>query len=317
MAEMMANREAYGKALVALGEKNPDVVVLEADLGASTHSVLFGRRFPDRFFNMGVAEANMMGTAAGLAAAAKIPFASTFCIFASMRAGEQVRNSIAYPNLNVKVVGTNAGIEIGPDGATHQATEDIAIMRAIPNMTVVAPSDPMMTAKFVHMAAEVKGPMYFRMGRQPTPFLYDKDQDFEFGKAVRLRPGQDVTLVAVGNMVWRTLEAAELLEGEGISARVLDMHTLKPIDQAALIEAARETGCVVTAEDHNVIGGLGSAVAEFLSAEYPVPVIRVGLCDTFAQSGSTEELFEYYGMTPAHIAAAARQAMQKRDGRGS
>lgn len=317
MTEMMANREAYGKALVTLGEKNPDVVVLEADLGASTHSVLFGRRFPDRFFNMGVAEANMMGTAAGLAAAAKIPFASTFCIFASMRAGEQVRNSIAYPNLNVKVVGTNAGIEIGPDGATHQATEDIAIMRAIPNMTVVAPSDPMMTAKFVHMAAEVKGPMYFRMGRQPTPFLYDEDQDFEFGKAVRLRPGQDVTLVAVGNMVWRTLEAAEILKGEGINARVLDMHTLKPIDEAALIEAARETGCVVTAEDHNVIGGLGSAVAEFLSAEYPIPVIRVGLCDTFAQSGSTEELFEYYGMTPAHIAAAARQAMQKRDGQGS
>ena len=317
MDKMMTNREAYGKALVTLGETNPDVVVLEADLGASTHSYLFGDRFPDRYFNMGVAEANMMGTAAGLAAAGKIPFASTFCIFASMRAGEQVRNSIAYPNLNVKVVGTNAGIEIGPDGTTHQATEDVAIMRAIPNMTVVAPSDPIMTAKFVHLAAEVEGPLYMRLGRQPTPFLYEDHQDFEFGKAVLLSQGQDVTLVAAGNMVWRALEAAEILEDEGISARVLDMHTIKPIDEAALIKAARETGCVVTAEDHNVIGGLGGAVAEVLSAEWPVPVVRVGLQDTFAQSGETAELFEFYGMTPAHIAAAARRAMRRRDGRGT
>ena len=317
MAEMMTNREAYGRALVTLGEKNPDVVALEADLGASTHSYLFGQRFPDRFFNMGVAEANMMGAAAGLAAAGKIPFASTFCIFATMRAGEQVRNSIAYPHLNVKVVGTNAGIEIGPDGATHQATEDIAIMRAIPNMIVAAPSDPIMTAKFVHRAAEVKGPLYLRMGRQPTPYLYEDDQEFEFGKAVLLKPGQDVTLVAVGNMVWRALQAAQILQDEGISARVLDMHTLKPIDEAALVKAARETGCVVTVEDHNVIGGLGGAVAEGLSAEWPVPVVRVGLQDTFAQSGDTEELFEFYGMTPAHIAAAARKALQRRDGRGT
>ena len=316
MAEMMTNREAYGRALVALGEKNPDVVALEADLGASTHSYLFGKRFPERYFSMGVAEANMMGAAAGMAASGKIPFASTFCVFAAMRAVEQVRNSIAYPNLNVKVVGTNAGIEIGPDGATHQATEDIAIMRAIANMTVVAPSDPVMTAKLVGRAAELSGPLYMRMGRQPTPYVYDKDQDFEIGKAVLLRPGGDITLVAVGNMVWRALEAAQILQDEGISARVLDMHTLKPIDEAALLTAARETGCVVTAEDHNVIGGLGGAVAEVLSAKWPVPVIRVGLRDTFAQSGSTEELFEFYGMTPAHIAAAAREALQARDDRG-
>lgn len=317
MAKMMTNREAYGRALVALGEKNPDVVALEADLGASTHSYLFGRRFPERFFNMGVAEANMMGTAAGLAAAGRIPFASTFCIFATMRAGEQVRNSIAYPNLNVKVVGTNAGIEIGPDGPTHQAIEDIAIMRAIPNMIVAAPSDPIMTARLVHQAAEVRGPVYLRMGRQPTPYVYEDSQDFQFGEAVLLRPGQDLTLVAVGNMVWRALQAAQILQDEGISARVLDMYTLKPIDEAALIKAARETGCVVTAEDHNVIGGLGGAVAEVLSAEWPVPVIRVGLRDTFAQSGDPEDLLAFYGMTPAHIAAAARQAMQKRDGRGA
>ena len=316
MAEMMTNREAYGKALVRLGERNPDVVVLEADLGASTYSVLFGHRFPDRFFNMGVAEANMMSVAAGLAAAGKIPFASTFCIFAAMRAGEQVRNSIAYPNLDVKVAGTNAGIEIGPDGPTHQATEDIAIMRAIPNMTVVVPSDPIMTAKFVFMAAEVKGPVYIRMGRQPTPLLYEEDQDFEFGKALLLRPGQDVPLVATGNMVWRALQAARILQDKGISARVLDMHTLKPIDEPALIEAARETGCIVTAEDHNVIGGLGGAVAEVVSAEWPVPVVRVGLQDRFAQSGDTEDLFQFYGMTPTHIAAAAETALEKRDSRG-
>ena len=317
MTNMMTNREAYGKALAALGEINLNVVALEADLGASTYSYLFGRRFPDRFFNMGVAEANMIGAAAGLAASGKIPFASTFCIFAALRAGEQVRNSVAYPRLNVKVVGTNAGVEIGPDGATHQAIEDIAIMRAIPNMTVVAPSDPIMTGKFVHMAAELDGPLYLRMGRQPTPFLYEEGQDFEFGKAVQLRPGADLTLVAVGNMVWRTLRAAEILQDEGISARVLDMHTIKPIDEAALIAAARETGCVVTAEDHNVVGGLGSAVAEVLSAEWPVPVVRVGLQDTFAQSGDTEELFHFYGMTPAHIAAAAHKALNKRDGRGT
>ncbi len=313
MAEMITNREAYGQALVALGAKNPDVVVLEADLGRSTYTYLFGEQYPDRYFNMGVAEANMMGTAAGLAANGKIPYASTFCIFASLRAGEQVRNSIAYPNLNVKIVATNAGIEIGPDGATHQATEDVAVMRAIPNMTVVAPSDPIMTARLVHRAAEFEGPLYMRLGRQPTPFLYDAEQRFEFGRAILLGTGDDVTIVAMGNMVSRALAARELLAGDGIHARLLDMHTIKPIDRVALIEAALETGCVVTAEDHNVIGGLGGAVAEVLSAERPAPVIRIGVQDAFGQSGETEELFEFYGMTPAHIAAAARKAMELRD----
>jgi transketolase len=313
---MMTNREAYGQALAELGTEKPDVVVLEADLGRSTMTCLFGERFPDRYFNMGVAEANMMGTAAGLAANGKIPYASTFCIFASLRAGEQVRNSIAYPNLNVKIVATNAGIEIGADGATHQATEDVAVMRAIPNMTVVVPSDPVMTTKLVKLAAEARGPLYMRLGRQPTPFLYGDEQLFEFGTAMKHGVGADVTLVAMGNMVWRALETKRLLAGDGIDARVLDMHTVKPMDEAALLEAAQQTGCVVTAEDHNVVGGLGGAVSELLSSKLPVPVVRVGLQDTFAQSGETEALFAFYSMTPTHIATAARKAMQLRDGKG-
>lgn len=255
----------------------------------------------------------MMGVAAGLAASGKIPYASTFCIFASMRAGEQVRNSIAYPRFNVKIVATNAGIEIGADGVTHQAIEDIAIMRAIPNMTVLVPSDPVMMAKLVYLAAEFDGPMYIRLGRQPTPVLYADDLELALGRAITTREGEDVTLVAVGNMVCRALEAAEILAGEGVSARVLDMYTVKPIDVAALVKAAQETRCLVTIEDHTIIGGLGGAVAEVLSGEWPVPLVRVGLQDTFAQSGDPDQLLEFYGMSPKHIAAAARQAMKRRD----
>jgi transketolase len=314
MAEMMSNREAYGRALVSLGEENPDVVVLEADLGTSTHTYMFGERFPDRYFEIGIAEGNMMGIAAGLAAGGKIPYASTFCVFASMRACEQVRNSIAYPRLNVRIVATNAGIEIGADGVTHQAIEDIAIMRAIPDMTVVVPSDPVMTTKVTQQAADYVGPMYVRIGRQPTPTLYSDDLRLEFGKAVTVREGDDVTLIAIGNMVCRALEAAEILAGEGVSARVLDMHTVKPIDVATLVEAATETGCIVTAEDHNILGGLGGAVAEVLSCESPVPLVRVGLQDTFAQSGEPDELLGFYGLTAKHIAAAARQVMKRRAG---
>jgi len=310
---MISNREVYGKTLISLGEKNPDVVVLDADLAKSTQTFLFGQRFPERYFDMGVAEANMMGVAAGLAASGKIPYASTFCIFASMRAGEQVRNSIAYPRFNVKIVATNAGIEIGADGVTHQAIEDIAIMRAIPNMTVLVPSDPVMMAKLVYLAAEFDGPMYIRLGRQPTPVLYADDLELALGRAITTREGEDVTLVAVGNMVCRALEAAEILAGEGVSARVLDMYTVKPIDVAALVKAAQETRCLVTIEDHTVIGGLGGAVAEVLSGEWPVPLVRVGLQDTFAQSGDPDQLLEFYGMSPKHIAAAARQAIKRRD----
>lgn len=314
MNRMISNREVYGRELIALGEKNPDVVVLDADLARSTNTYLFGERFPGRYMNMGVAEANMMGVAAGLAASGKIPYASTFCIFASMRAGEQVRNSIAYPRLNVKIVATNAGIEIGADGVTHQAIEDIAVMRAVPNMTVVAPSDPVATAKVVHAVADFFGPVYIRLGRQPTPILYGDDLKLELGKAITVREGLDVTLVAVGNMVCRALEAAKILAEEEVAARVLDMHTIKPIDIAALAKAARETGCIVTVEDHSVLGGLGGAVAEVVGAEHPVPVVRLGLQDTFAQSGEPDQLLEFYGLTAQHIAAAARHAMKRRVG---
>lgn len=313
MSLMISNREAYGRALVSLGEKNRNVVVLEADLGISTHTYMFGERFPDRYFEMGIAESNMMGTAAGLAAAGKTPFASTFCVFASMRACEQVRNSIAYPHLNVKIVATNAGIEIGADGVTHQAIEDIAIMRALPEMMVAVPSDPVVTAKVIHRVADYVGPVYVRIGRQVTPTLYPDDLELELGKAITAREGEDVTLVAVGNMVCRSLKAADILAAEGINARVLDMHTVKPIDAATLVRAARDTGCLVTAEDHNILGGLGGAVAEVLSSEYPVPLVRVGLQDTFAESGEADELLEHYGLTARKIADAARQAMKRRD----
>jgi transketolase len=255
----------------------------------------------------------MMGFAAGLAAGGKIPYASTFCVFASMRACEQVRNSIAYPRLNVKIVATNAGIEIGPDGVTHQAIEDITIMRAIPEMMVVVPSDPVVTAKVTDLAAAYEGPMYVRIGRQPTPTLYPDDLALKLGEAITAKAGDDVTLVAVGNMVTRAIDAAEILAGENVSARVLDMVTVKPIDNQALVKAARETGCVVTAEDHNILGGLGGAVAEVLSSERPVPLVRVGLQDTFAQSGEADELLEFYGLTAEKIAAAARQVMKRRD----
>ena len=313
MADMISNRQAYGEALVSLGERNPRVLVLEADLGRSTMTYLFRERFADRYYTMGIAEANMMGVAAGLAASGKIPFVSTFCIFASLRACEQVRNSIAYPRLNVKIVATNAGIEIGADGATHQAIEDLAVMRAIPNMTVIAPSDPVTTAKAVHLVAQFDGPVYVRLGRQPTPTLYAADQEMVLGRAIVLRDGGDVTLVAVGNMACRALDAAQMLAKEGIEARVLDMHTLKPLDVETLRDAARDTGCMVTAEDHNVIGGLGGAVVEALASEWPVPVERVGIQDVFAQSGEWTELLEHYGLTASGIAEAARKVMQRRD----
>ncbi|MCS7259636.1 MAG: transketolase family protein, partial [Anaerolineae bacterium] len=292
------NRVAYGKALVQVGETRPNVVVLEADLGKGTQTVLFRERFPERYFPVGIAEGNMMGVAAGLATTGLVPFASTFCVFASMRAVEQFRNSIAYPRLNVKVVATNAGIEIGPDGATHQAIEDIAIMRAIPNVTVLVPSDPVMTMKLIPMVADSVGPVYVRIGRQDTPYIYDENSlELELGKAVLAREGHDVTIIAIGNMVCRSLEAAEMLARDGISARVLDMFSIKPLDTHAIVQAARETGCIVTAEDHNVLGGLGGAVAEVLSSEMPVPLVRVGVQDTFAESGDGEAVLRAYGLT--------------------
>lgn len=313
MCKMISNREAYGATLVAVGETNPRIVVLEADLGKSTQTIHFRKRFPERHLEMGIAEANMMGYAAGLAATGKIPFASTFCVFASMRAIETIRNSIAYPQLNVKIVATNAGIEIGPDGATHQAIEDIAITRAIPNLTVLAPSDPTVTIKAIKAAVEWEGPMYIRLGRLATPKLYQDDVRFEIGKAILSRQGTDVTIIAIGNMVCRALAATERLTAQGISARVLDMHTVKPIDVEALVDAAEQTGCVVTAEDHNILGGLGGAVSEVLGTHCPVPIIRVGVADCFAESGEADELLEKYGLTAERIAAAAIESIKQRD----
>lgn len=314
MTDQISNRQAYGQALLSLGAVNPRVVVLEADLGKSTGTYLFGQEYPDRYIEMGIAEGNMISASAGLAAAGRIPYASTFCMFAALRAAEQVRNSVAYPCLNVKIVATNGGIEVGADGVTHQAIEDIAIMRAIANMTVLVPSDPVMTARLVHMAAEYDGPLYIRLGRQPTPVLYSDDTEVTIGSAVALRGGDDVTLMAIGNMVCRSLAAANLLATQGISARVLDMYSVKPLDTDAIVKAAKETGCIVTAEDHSIVGGLGSAVAEVLADYRPVPLERVGIRDRFAQSGNWEQLLTYYGLTPAKIAKAAVRAIARREG---
>jgi transketolase len=311
--KMANNREAYGQALVEVGSMHPNVVALEADLGKGTQSVKFRERFPDRYFPIGIAESNMMGVAAGLSTTGLIPFASTFCVFASMRAVEQFRNSIAYPKLNVKVVATNAGIEIGPDGATHQAIEDIAIMRAIPNVSVFVPSDVVTVNRIIHLIAETEGPVYVRIGRNDSPVIHDEaDLDVRIGGSVVVRDGMDVTLVAVGNMVSRALQAASLLADDGISARVIDLYSVKPIDGPTLVAAARETGCFVTAEDHSIVGGVGGAVAEVLSTECPVPLERVGVADVFAESGTGDQLLHAYGLTPSRIAESARKAIQRK-----
>ena len=312
MSTKIATREAYGKALVAVGAENPDIVVLDADLAKSTKTIDFKKRFPDRFFDFGVAEQNMMGTAAGLAAAGKIPFCSTFAVFATGRAFDQVRQSIAYTRLNVKIAASHAGITVGEDGASHQSVEDIALMRVLPNMTVFVPADAREVEGAVRAAVAIRGPVYIRLGRAPVPVLHGEDFTFEPGKALQMRPGRDVTIVATGIMVAAALEAAAALEREGLDARVLNVHTIKPLDVAAIVAAARETGAVVTAEEHSVIGGLGSAVAEVLVEHYPVPVQRVGLADVFGESGRPDELLAKYGLTSADIAGAARAVVRRK-----
>ena len=310
MAEMKATREAYGKALVELGEKY-DFVVLDADLAAATKTGMFKKKFPERFFDCGIAEGNMMSVAAGIATTGRIPFASSFAMFAAGRAFEQVRNSIGYPHLNVKIGATHAGITVGEDGATHQCLEDMALMRTIPGMTVICPADAEEAYRAVEAAILHEGPVYLRFGRYPVPNLTPdlSDYRFEIGRGVTYRDGGDVTLVATGYMVHLAVEAAEMLAKEGIDARVIDMHTVKPIDKELLLRAARETGAVVTAEEHSVIGGLGGAVAETLAESCPVPVLRVGVEDMFGRSGKVPELLELYGLTAAHIAARAREAV--------
>lgn len=313
MTEKIATREAYGKALAELGKVKEDVVVLDADLSKSTKTAVFQKEFPHRFFNMGIAEQNLMGAAAGLAASGKIPFASTFAMFATGRAFEIIRNSVCYPKLNVKICATHAGITVGEDGASHQALEDIACMRAIPNMIVINPSDAVSAKKAIFAVAEYYGPVYVRLGRAGVPVLYEEDAlDFEIGKGIQVKDGKDVTIIATGIMVAEALKAKELLQNEGIEARVIDMHTIKPIDQELIIRAAEETGAIVTAEEHNVIGGLGSAVAEVLVEHKPVPMKRIGTMDTFGESGKPAELMKKYGLTAQDIAAAAKEVFHKK-----
>ncbi len=313
MADKKATREAYGAALVSLGEKY-DFVVLDADLAAATKTGVFKKAFPERFFDCGIAEGNMMSVAAGIATTGKIPFVSTFAIFASGRAYEQVRNSIGYPHLNVKIGATHAGITVGEDGATHQSNEDLALMRTIPGMTVVCPADATEAYAATEAALLHNGPMYLRFGRFAVPDLSSelKGYRFELGKGVVYKEGKDVTLVATGFMVHLAVEAAAILAEEGIDAEVINIHTIKPLDADLIERSARKTGAVVTAEEHSVIGGLGGAVCEALSERYPCPVQRVGVADAYGRSGKVPELLEIYGLTAKDIVAKAKEAIAKK-----
>ena len=309
LGEMVPTRVAYGEALRDLGAVNEQVVVLEADIGKSTRSVLFGQAYPDRYFNMGVAEQNEMAVAAGLSSCGKIPFVSTYAAFASMRACEQVRTFVAYPRANVKICPSHGGLTPGNDGPTHQATEDLGIMRTIPNMTVCMPTDATMAYRAVFAAAELEGPLYLRFTRDPVPVLYEDGLDFEFGQAIVLRTGADATIIANGDMVAQALAAADRLASAGVAVTVIDMHTVKPLDEASVIEHCAEAGLVVTVEDHQVNGGLGSAVAEVLGEHCPVPMKRIGLRDTFAESGSYPALLEKYGLDAGAIERAVLEGL--------
>ncbi len=306
-----ATRNAYGRVLAELGQEREDIVVLDADLSGSTKTSLFAARFPERFFNMGIAEQNMISVAAGLALGGKIPFASTFAIFATGRAWEQVRSSVAYPNLAVRIVATHAGVTVGADGASHQALEDIALMRVIPGMKVVVPADGPETERVIRGVVDLDGPVYVRLGRAEVPAL-SGDGDFVLGRAQVLRPGRDAAIVACGVMVSRAVEAVQRLEARGIEARVINLSTIKPLDVETLTKAATECGAVVTAEEHSVIGGMGSAVAELLSEVHPVPVRRVGVADRFGQSGEAHELLETYGLTAGAIEDAVLAALRQK-----
>ena len=312
MGEKIATRQAYGKALIDLAEQYPELVVLDADLASATKTDGFAKAYPDRFFDMGIAECDMVGVAAGLATCGKKPFANTFAMFAAGRAFEQVRNSVAYPRLNVKVVGSHGGLSVGEDGATHQCCEDFATMRSIPGMVVCCPCDGNEMTQAVKALMDYDGPAYLRLGRLAVETVTDAvpDYKFELGKGVTLRPGRDVTIIAVGLMVQKALAAAELLAQEGIDARVIDMHTIKPLDEKLVVKAAWETGCIVTTEEHNVVGGLGEAVCACVSAQHPVPVIRHGVEDVFGRSGKAEQVLEHYGLTAQGIVEKVRKALE-------
>ncbi len=310
MSKKIATREAYGNALAEFGA-NENIVVLDADLSKSTKTESFKKKYPERFINMGIAEGNMMSVAGGIATCGKTVFASTFAIFAAERACEQVRNTIAYPKLNVKIGATHAGISVGEDGASHQPVEDIAIMRAIPHMVVISPCDGVSTYQAVKAAIEYNGPVYLRLGRLAVPIVYDEnDFKFEIGKGVTISDGNDVTIIATGLMVQEAMAARETLEKEGINARIIDIHTIKPIDKDIIIKAAKETGAIVTAEEHNVLGGLGSAVAEVVVENCPVPMKIVGIQDMFGKSGKPDALMKEYGLTAENIVEKVKHVME-------
>ncbi len=296
-----ATRQSYGETLLELGKENENIVVLDADLSTATKTDLFAKEFPDRFFDLGIAEANMIGTAAGLATCGKIPYASTFAVFAAGRAYDQIRNSICYPNLNVKICATHAGVTVGEDGATHQMLEDISMMRTLPNMTVISTSDDIQTKWAVKEISKIKGPVYLRLARLGTGEIYKEGQKFEIGKASQIGEGTDGTVFATGVTVEQALIAQKELKEKGINIRVVDVHTIKPIDKEMIVKCAKETKKLISIEDHNIIGGLGSAISEVLTEEYPTKLIRLGVNDTFGKSGKAKELMEYFGITAKRI----------------
>ena len=306
---MKSTRKAYGEFLVELGEKNKNVVVLDADLAAATKTGAFKKAFPERFFDTGIAESNMMSLAGGLATTGFTVFASTFAMFAAGRAFEQVRNTIAYPHLNVKIGATHAGISVGEDGASHQCCEDIALMRSIPGMVIINPADDIEARAAVFAAAEHDGPVYMRFGRLAVPRVFDENYKFEIGKAVTLKEGTDVTIIATGLMVNEAIEAQKILESEGISAEIINVHTIKPLDAETICKSGAKTGAIVTAEEHSVIGGLGSAVAECVAEEYPVPVIKLGVYDKFGHSGPAVKLLDEFGLRAVNIVEKAKKAI--------
>ena len=303
----IATRQSYGEELAKLGEENKDIVVLDADLTTATKTGIFAEKFPDRFINVGIAEQNLMGIAAGLSTFGKIPYASTFAVFAAGRAYEQIRNSIAYPKLNVKVVATHAGITVGEDGATHQMIEDLSLMRTLPNMTVMCTSDDIQTKWAVREISKIDGPVYLRLCRMATPIIYDVTEEFKIGKGVQIGQGTDASIIATGATVAEALKAQEILKENGVDVRVIDMHTIKPIDRDLIVKCAKETKRIITVEDHNIIGGLGSAVCEVLSEEYPTKVERMGIPDCFGRSGKAEELMKYYKIDSSAIVNKVRK----------
>jgi len=313
--EMANPRDAYGETLLDLGGKHPEIVVLDADLSKSTKTILFAKKYPERFFEMGIAEANMISTAAGLASCGKTPFASSFAVFATGRVYDQIRIDVAYSEANVKIFATHGGISVGKDGASHQMIEDLALMRVLPNMTVLAPSDATQTRKIVELMATTKGPMYARVGRANAPVLYTKDEirGLEIGKGMVLRDGSDLAIIACGTMVDQAVDAHEKLAVAGFSAKIVDMHTIKPLDEKIVLKCAKETNAIITAEEHSIIGGLGSAVGEVLAEHHAgVPFARIGVQDMFCESGEPDELFEKYGLSSSHIVRKAKALLKKK-----